>query len=70
MEAHDACDILAKIVTALLAGGANSAGEGAVHGHRLSRLEARDTFADSCNFTGGFGADDQRQFRLANAMPR
>ncbi len=64
MEAHNAGDILAKIVATLLAGGANSAGEGAVHDHLLSRLEARDTFADSCNFAGGFGADDQRQLSL------
>ena len=64
MEAHDAGDILAKIVAALLAGRTNSAGEGAVHHHLLSRLEARDTFADGCNFAGGFGADDQRQLAL------
>ena len=64
VESKDAGDVFAEIVTPLLAGPTNAAGEGAVHHHRLSRLEAGNTFSDRGNLTGGFGPHHQRQLAL------
>src|SRR5882724_8519243 len=64
MEAHDAGDVLTEIVAALPAAAANPTGEGAVHDNLLSRRKARDAFADGGNFSGGLGADHQRQLPL------
>src|ERR1700732_997643 len=69
MEAHNAGDVLTKIVAPLLAGAANPTGEGAVHDDLLSRRKARDAFADGGNFAGGLRAHHQRQlsFRKSHA---
>ena len=50
VKAHDAGDVFAQIVAALLTGPANPAGEGAVHHDLLSRREAGDAFTDRGNF--------------------
>ena len=41
VEAHDAGDVLAKIVAAFAAGLAGAAGERAIHHHRVAGLERR-----------------------------
>src|SRR4029079_15839348 len=64
VEAHDATDILAKIVTTFAAGLASAASERAVHHHRVADLESADVRADSGNLAGGFGADNERQLAL------
>ena len=56
MEAHDAGDVLAEIVPALPAGPAMAAGLGAVHGHRVARLEPRDALADRRDLARGLDA--------------
>jgi hypothetical protein len=64
VESHDAGDILAEIVASFAAGGATAACHGPVHHHLVADLEIGAAYANGCNFTGGFGPDDQGKLPL------
>ena len=71
MKTVDAGHMLAEIVAAFAAGAAKPAGARAVNRYQLPRQEVGDTWSDRLDFTGGFGADDQRQlaFGEGHAAP-
>ena len=60
MKAHDAADILAKVVAAFTAGGTSPASHRPIHHDLVGRLEAGDAITDRSDFTGGFGANNER----------
>ena len=67
MKAHNAGDVLAQIIAALLAGLAGAAGQRAIHHHRVAGLEIRHAVADRGDFARGFGADHERHLALGES---
>src|SRR4029077_1634068 len=69
MKAHDAADILAKVVAAFTAGGTASASHRPIHHDLVDNLEAGDASTDRGYFAGGFGANNDRQLPLCERHP-
>src|SRR5262249_38720160 len=64
MKTHDAADILAEIVAALLAGHTPPAGHCPVHYDLVARPKSCDALADRGYFPGSLGAHHKRQLPL------
>src|SRR3974390_1947352 len=64
MEAHDAADVLAKVIAPVAAGRAMAACHRTVHDDIITGSETRSVLADSCDLSRRFGTDHKRQLAL------